>query len=138
MLPTIGEIVKDQIQTDLAKCREIIISIKNALKESMMKSYMNPSNVCGSIGCIHCGQCGKHSRPLPDPTPKQKPEKKEAEDEKEIKKLEEKIKKMKEQKEIEEKIKKKKWEIDEHMMKIKHEEQRIADLEKRLQELKNE
>ena len=52
--------------------------------------------------------------------------------------MEENIKKLKEKKEIEEKIKKKRWAIDEYLLKIKYEEQCIADLEKRLQELKNE
>ncbi len=140
MLPTIGEIVKDQIQTNLTKYRETIVFIKNALKETMITLYMNPSNVCWwKSWCFHCGIC-RNSTPSSASilNSKPEPEKKETEEEKEIKKLEEKIKKLKEKKEIEEKIKKKRWEIDEYLLKIKHKEQCIADLEKRLQELGNE
>jgi hypothetical protein len=37
--PTVGEILKDQLQNDLNRCREIIVAIKNDIKESFIKAY---------------------------------------------------------------------------------------------------
>jgi hypothetical protein len=38
-MPTLGEICKNQLRHDLNRWREIIVAIKNDIKESFIKTY---------------------------------------------------------------------------------------------------
>ena len=38
-MPTLGEIFKEQVHEDVQRCREIVISIADDLKNSFMKTY---------------------------------------------------------------------------------------------------
>lgn len=125
IFPTLGEILQGQIQSDIRTCREIIIAIKNDVKENITKLYggnyrwawdiysCRTKPTCGSP-CTNCSIGQKKAEgksPSSNITSNQsnddkKPEKKETEEEKEIKRLEEQIQKIKQKKEIQDKINK--------------------------------
>ncbi len=98
-LPTLGEILKDQVQNDLNRCREIIVAIKNDIKESFIKAY----SVCWD---------NKRTRHQEETSQKSLPDKPETEDDKEIKRLEAQIQNIKRKQEMQEKLDKKIIELE--------------------------
>jgi len=98
-IPTLGEIIKDQLQNDLNRCREIIVSIKNDIKESFTKAY----SVCWD---------NKRTRHQEETPQKSLPDKPETEDDKEIKRLEAQIQNIKRKQEMQEKLDKKIIELE--------------------------
>ncbi|MEI7557549.1 MAG: hypothetical protein WCJ45_01545 [bacterium] len=140
-IPTIVETVKDQLVTDINILREIMSSVKNDLKEEMLKLYgggpgwYNAAAREGNYGCDYkCTGCVNyticHSESKKDS--ELKPEKEEPEEDKEIIKLQQDIQKLKEKKEMKEKLAKKERELIDQEEVLQKNKDEIAKIQRML------
>lgn len=120
-MPTFREIIKEQVNYDITKMREIIVSITSDIKESFIKSY-SPSCM-PSWWSRRSVQIEK--QPEVDP---------EMEEDKQIKKLEDEIQNIKRKKEAKKKLEKLKSELSELRLSIKQKEEELEIIQSQLQE----
>lgn len=116
-IPTLGEIFQGQIENSVANVREIIVAIKDSIKESFVKTY----SVCWDNNTSLNRREDIVQEPL-----QQKPE---TEEDKEIEKLEKEIQKLKKRKKIKEQLEKEMGELERLKTCMKEKEDRIHKLQ---------
>ncbi len=114
-IPTLGEMLKGQLQKDLNRCREIIVSIKNDIKESFIKTY--------SPSCMPFNPWWNRGSHNSSKEVSQEPN--ESEEDEEIKKLEEQIKKIKQKQNMQKILDKKIYELENMNISLERQKEQI-------------